>query len=487
LDATALETTLNGVYPQLSTTDTFAKQIFFDNGVYADMSLGSGFAATVGVGTNGSIGNYGSSDTGYGVQGESTSGQGVVGQVDTPAAGSEGVLGYTNKAFSNNYQMLAPEVAVGVWGDTSGNFSSGSTFDPVGVAGTADNGYGGIFFNNSAILAAVDIFNTTGTGATIASAGTGDGVDVVAKAGDGVNAFVNAPSNFQAGVVGVAASHSETGTLVNLYSGVWGDTGTNSNKLASGNYAVGLLGTADDSTAGQFMNNSSDFATLFVHNYGSGGIGTAVNGTPALFNTFMASSAVGTCGINDGSMSCTGPLKSLTSAGGSRTVETYAMQSPENWMEDFGSGSLVDGHATVSIDPAFAAVVAGDARYHVFITPNGDSVGHLYVAVKTSSGFEVRESGGGTSSLSFDYRIVAKRAGYEGQRMVDVTEALTRQMARANVTTSRPVEQALPAPRRSGVVERALQSPHRILVPKPSPKLVAPQATAAPAKPVASK
>jgi len=34
----------------------------------------------------------------------------------------------------------------------------------------------------------------------------------------------------------------------------------------------------------------------------------------------------------------------------------------------------------------------------------------------------VRESDGGTSSLSFDYRIVARRRGYEAQRLTDVTE-----------------------------------------------------------------
>jgi hypothetical protein len=47
----------------------------------------------------------------------------------------------------------------------------------------------------------------------------------------------------------------------------------------------------------------------------------------------------------------------------------------------------------------------------------------------TATGFEVRESGGGTSSLSFDYRIVAKRRGYEQQRMVDVTERFNREQA----------------------------------------------------------
>jgi hypothetical protein len=97
------------------------------------------------------------------------------------------------------------------------------------------------------------------------------------------------------------------------------------------------------------------------------------------------------------------------------------MQSPENWMEDFGSATLQNGSATVSIDPAFAETVNASADYHVFLTPNGDSRG-LYVVAKTPTGFEVHESGGGKSTLSFDYRIVAKRRGYEAQRLVDVTD-----------------------------------------------------------------
>jgi hypothetical protein len=43
----------------------------------------------------------------------------------------------------------------------------------------------------------------------------------------------------------------------------------------------------------------------------------------------------------------------------------------------------------------------------VFLTPQGDCNG-LYVAQKSSAGFEVRELRGGRSSLTFDYRIVAK-------------------------------------------------------------------------------
>jgi len=53
------------------------------------------------------------------------------------------------------------------------------------------------------------------------------------------------------------------------------------------------------------------------------------------------------------------------------------------------------------------------------LTPLGDCNG-LYVADKTATGFEVRESGGGASSVGFDYRIVAKRTGYEDVRMEKV-------------------------------------------------------------------
>ena len=54
--------------------------------------------------------------------------------------------------------------------------------------------------------------------------------------------------------------------------------------------------------------------------------------------------------------------------------------------------------------------------YHVFLTPLGDCNG-LYVTDKTATGFVVREFGGGISNVGFDYRIVAKRVGYEDQRM----------------------------------------------------------------------
>ena len=54
--------------------------------------------------------------------------------------------------------------------------------------------------------------------------------------------------------------------------------------------------------------------------------------------------------------------------------------------------------------------------YRVFLTPEGDCNG-LYVSSKSPTGFEVRELKGGTSSLGFSYRVVAKRKDIPGARL----------------------------------------------------------------------
>jgi hypothetical protein len=104
-----------------------------------------------------------------------------------------------------------------------------------------------------------------------------------------------------------------------------------------------------------------------------------------------------------------------------RKVALYAVQSPENWFEDFGSSALHNGAVTVALDPTFTETVNTGIEYHVFLTPKGDSEG-LYVSNETPQGFEVHEQRGGHSNIAFDYRIVAKRVGYENVRLQDLTE-----------------------------------------------------------------
>jgi hypothetical protein len=431
-----LESTFDSRYAKLSGGNVFSSY------QEAYQTSGPGTAALLSWGTNGSVGAFGNSDTGYGVQGESTSGYGVYAQVTTPASGSAGVLGFTGTSFSGSYASESGVANAGIWADNS----KVGTGIPLALFATADDAYGEAIVTNGNDYPSLFVDNNTGTAGEFeattgygVNSSTGSGTGVYGSTnggGDGVEGY-NADTGAQdAGVLGVANTSSVVYGSYNIYAGVWGDTGTSSTTVSPA-WAIGVLGTADDSHAGVFLNNSTDWSTLYVSNSSTGGTG--------LFTTMMASSADGTCGIGGGGgLTCTGPIKSLASAGsGARTVETYGVQSPENWMEDFGTGQLEKGAAVVSLDPTFAETVTETADYHVFLTPRGDSKG-LYVTNVTPTSFEVRESGGGTSSLSFDYRIVAKRRGYEAMRHVDVTERYNAElkaaaMARQSGPVRRPV------------------------------------------------
>jgi hypothetical protein len=116
----------------------------------------------------------------------------------------------------------------------------------------------------------------------------------------------------------------------------------------------------------------------------------------------------------------------------------YAVESPENWFEDFGSGQLRNGVARIAIDPGYAETVNTGVAYHVFLTPNANCRG-LYVARKTATGFIVRELGQGHSNASFDYRIVAKRNGFESLRLEQLeANPTTVQTMRDELRTPRP-------------------------------------------------
>ena len=101
----------------------------------------------------------------------------------------------------------------------------------------------------------------------------------------------------------------------------------------------------------------------------------------------------------------------------------YAVESPEVWFEDFGKASLANGEATVAFDPIFAETVNLESDYHVFLTPLCQEPVLLFVAAKGTKDFTVRgvTLNGQPTDCAFDYRVVAKRQGYENVRMEPIT------------------------------------------------------------------
>jgi hypothetical protein len=193
--------------------------------------------------------------------------------------------------------------------------------------------------------------------------------------------------------------------------------------FAFGTGATGVYGEADAS------------GNMAVDGFSLDGIavvGETTNGLSAHF----AGTGGGFCNVdNAGNMGCTGTKSAVVPLIDGRQVALYAVEAPENWFEDFGSGQLRAGAATVDLDAEFAQTVNASVAYHVFVTPNGDC-GGLYVAAKTASSFEVRELNGGRSNISFDYRVVARRKGYEKLRMQD----LTKREAAARAAVARRIE-----------------------------------------------
>jgi len=289
-------------------------------------------------------------------------------------SGTVGVLGYSTVARSVEGDDYA-NGGLAVFGDELAN--SGNTF---GVLGQT--------FSPTAIA--------------VEGANFGGG-------GYGVYGYTGRPDTTaanSAGVRGVQVSGSSLGAGLDFASGVWGDTGDNTD--------VGMLATADAGNAMAVFNNSTNYTTMYITNF--------EETSPSAFILDVSSFYGGFCNfLANGTLSCSGGLTSVVPTENNKKVQVYSVQSPENWFEDFGSGQLASGVARIQLETTFAHTVNVGVDYHVFVTPKGDCKG-LYVTNESAGGFEVRELGGGQSNIAFDYRIVARRKGYENVRLADATE-----------------------------------------------------------------
>jgi hypothetical protein len=96
----------------------------------------------------------------------------------------------------------------------------------------------------------------------------------------------------------------------------------------------------------------------------------------------------------------------------------YDMQSPDVWCEDFGTGQVTSGKAEIAIAKDFASAV-DLANYHVFVTPHDPVTKGLAVTARQADKFVVQEIAGGTGTLTFSWRLVARPKGQKAARMPD--------------------------------------------------------------------
>jgi hypothetical protein len=200
--------------------------------------------------------------------------------------------------------------------------------------------------------------------------------------------------------IGVYGSAAPVPTTRAGSAGVRGDgTGT----------AIGVLGTAV-STVGVYgaSTNSIGMVALSSTSYG------LIAQSPSFAGVFYGHHYV------TGNLYVAGGKYAAVKADDGSHRLLHAVEAPEAWFADIGSAQLVNGRASIRLDPDFAGVVATQ-EYHVFVTPKGDTRG-LFVTAQAATGFEVREQGGGTGSVAFDYCIIARRKDLVGRpRLEKVT------------------------------------------------------------------
>jgi hypothetical protein len=340
------------------------------------------------------------------------SGSQTIDGVLTATSSTSGVLGISNATAGQEYGvggLSSSTNGYGVWGE---NPSTGGVAVYGLAGGTA--GYGVLGSGNVGV---------EGGGNCCGGGITGGGVGVTGSGLIGIEGATNGPGNATPEVGWGVAGHIVSGSgdfsaegtayAAGSAAGVWGDD-------SGGGNGAGVLATADTKSALIAVNNttSTNSATLKIFNY-------TADTHDALFETYSPNTyttAPRNCVIDtSANLECSGLVEGqVTPDVDGKVRAMYAMQSPEIWFEDFGSSTLHSGSAHVSLEPIFGGTVNSGVEYHVFLTPKGECEG-LYVANEGPEGFDVRELRHGKSSVGFDYRIVAKRKGYETVRMEDQT------------------------------------------------------------------
>ncbi|SRR5579883_34213 len=265
----------------------------------------------------------------------------------------------------------------------SNGISGGGSFS-LPYSGTLSSGTPGFAVKNSATVDAIALRGETGATSTS---------DNPSGAVYGINTGTSSITPCY-GVVGKTASSGVTAAGVYGYSSA---AGGGQGIRGYGYYGVvGISRTAATSGAAVYGNSS--------------------NSLGAYAGYFDAGSSSGTGLYVNGTQTATGTKSAIVPIG-NEWRKLYCEESAEVYFTDYGSGTLVNGRAHVDLDPLFVQAVTIDEAHpmRVFVQMNAD-VTNVYV-VKGTTGFDVMEGNHGTSSGPFDYRIVARRKGFENTRM----------------------------------------------------------------------
>ncbi|MBS1798058.1 MAG: hypothetical protein JSS81_29850 [Acidobacteria bacterium] len=274
------------------------------------------------------------------------------------------------------------------WGATN-TAVAGDLFGVVGNATFpwAVNGYSS--FNGGGVYGEVPSGTTNFSAIEGAYRGTGNGSGIYGN---------NQSGGTGAGVTGTYIGNPLAGTT--SPTGVYGF----SNPTVTGNQRVGVLGDYNDSA-----------------HFGIGVVGLALGGVLPGGNLDIGvlgwrTNNANYSGYFNGNHVIANGTKSASVGTSQGNQLLYAVESPEVWFEDLGTGKLVNGQAEIKLDELFLETVLIDDEHpmHVFIQMEDESE-DVFVKKGTTS-FVVKERNNGRSNAAFSYRVMARRLNFQDHR-----------------------------------------------------------------------
>ncbi len=285
----------------------------------------------------------------------------------------------------------------------------GASAKGVGVYATSTSGDGLEATTAASGKSAVYAHSTAGNG-VYAVSGTGRGVFAASTSGDGLEAASTA-----AGKSAVYAHSTDGNGVVGRSTNGFGmRAGGNDSDISDQLGDLYLEGGYGELLAGGHLDLASNNYIWFDLDQDN-------NGNVALEVYNGTDNMVFSVGEN-GNTWASGTKSALVQTADYGPRLLYSLESPEVWFEEIGAARLVKGTATVAFDPIFAETANLETGYHVFVTPTCDEPAVLFVSDKTAAGFTVQgvTLDNQPSSCAFDYRVVAKRLGYEDVRLAPV-------------------------------------------------------------------
>jgi hypothetical protein len=363
-----------------------------------------------------------------------------------PTCNSSGACIQYNNTGAGQGLVGISSAGYGLYGITTVNSTSyaSARSGVVGVDNSTSGAFNAGLLGQSARGTGVEGGTVSGAGVSGVS-GSGSGVSGYSTSGFGLNGASGNIGVYGTGSYGMYA-------VSNSYLGVFGDG------LSYGSYgfsAAGYGSTGQSSNGtGVYASTSSGFGLqahtgsglgAYITNASGNGLDDTGSyiGIVARATSFpiVATDPTGTDLFyvdGAGNIFYHGTLNTFAVTRGGNVASAYGTNSTSPTVEDTGSGKLINGAATVSLDPAFVQTIDPRTPYHVMLTPDGDTRG-LFVASKGPSAFVVREVQGGRGSLTFDYHIYATPFGHARQRMSVMTRAEAAAMLpRAPVVSRRP-------------------------------------------------